>query len=66
MCPFLYCASPKVTLAHTLTVFGAGLLSEIIRYWTGEKMVDHAFTVALPIFRVAFPGTFHLLYASRL
>ena len=25
-------------------------------YWTGEKMIDHAIAVALPIFRVAFPG----------
>jgi hypothetical protein len=25
-------------------------------YWTGDKMVDHALTIALPIFRVAFPG----------
>ena len=27
-------------------------------YWTGEKMVDHSITVALPIFRLAFPGMY--------
>jgi len=25
-------------------------------YWTSEKMVDHAISIALPIFRLAFPG----------
>jgi len=25
-------------------------------YWTGEKMVHHTMQIALPIFRVAFPG----------
>ena len=24
--------------------------------WTGQEMVDHAIAVALPIFRLAFPG----------
>ena len=28
-------------------------------YWTSEKIVDHAITVALPIFRIAFPGMYY-------
>ena len=25
-------------------------------YWTGDKMVEHTMRVALPIFKLAFPG----------
>ena len=28
-------------------------------YWTGKKMVDHAITIALPIFCIAFPGMYY-------
>ena len=35
-------------------------------YWTGKKMVDYTIMVEIPIFCVAFLGTSHLQYTSRL